>query len=77
VGTGLFYLGIKKIYEVVPLICPKCGENMKIIAFLHDSKEISKLAINRGIQPWRAPPEFTSSGTNFCPDLTQLQFTDL
>ena len=68
---------IKKIYEVDPLTCPKCGETMKIISFLHDSKEISKLAINRGIQPWRAPPEFTSSGTNFSPDLTQLQFTDL
>jgi len=70
-------LGIKKIYEVDPLICPKCGEAMKIIAFLHDSKEISKLAINRGIQPWRAPPEFGATGTNFSPDLTKLQFIDL
>ena len=24
---------IKKIYEVDPLICPKCGGNMRIIAF--------------------------------------------
>ena len=68
---------IKRIYEVDPLTCPKCGENMKIIAFLHDSKEISKLAINPGIQPWRAPPEFTSSGANLVTDLTQLQFTNL
>jgi len=25
---------IKKIYEVDPLICPKCGGNMRIIAFI-------------------------------------------
>ncbi|MCG2789925.1 MAG: hypothetical protein L6405_08295 [Actinomycetia bacterium] len=27
---------IKKIYEVDPLICPKCGGNMRIIAFIED-----------------------------------------
>ena len=27
---------IKKIYEVDPLICPKCGGQMRIIAFIED-----------------------------------------
>ena len=32
---------------------------MKIVAFLHDPKEISAIAKNRGIQPSRAPPPLT------------------
>ena len=29
---------IKKVYEFDPLVCPKCGENMKIKAFIHGLK---------------------------------------
>jgi len=29
---------IKKIYEVDPLICPKCGGQMRIIAFIGDKE---------------------------------------
>jgi hypothetical protein len=32
---------------------------MKIVAFLHDPKEISAIAKNRSIQPYRAPPPLT------------------
>ena len=34
---------IKKIYEVDPLICPKCGANMRIIAFIEDYKVLKKI----------------------------------
>ncbi|MFZ3106465.1 MAG: hypothetical protein WA105_03700 [Candidatus Hydromicrobium sp.] len=34
---------IKKIYEVDPLICPKCGGLMKIIAFIEYYKVIKKI----------------------------------
>jgi transposase len=27
---------IRKVYEVDPMVCPKCGGRMKIIAFLTD-----------------------------------------
>jgi len=27
---------IRKVYEVDPLICPKCGAEMKLIAFIED-----------------------------------------
>ena len=47
---------IKKIYNVDPLLCPKCQCQMKIVAFIHDPKEISAIAKNRGIQMYRAPP---------------------
>jgi hypothetical protein len=47
---------IKKVYEVDPLSCPKCGEPMKVKAFLHDSREIKRLTKNLRIHAWRAPP---------------------
>lgn len=34
---------IKKIYEVDPLTCPKCGGLMRIIAFIEDYKVIKKI----------------------------------
>jgi hypothetical protein len=29
---------IRKVYEVNPLLCPECGAEMKIIAFIEDVK---------------------------------------
>ena len=49
---------MKRVFEVDPLVCPKCGNLMKIKAFITDSKEISRLCNNLGIAPWRAPPKF-------------------
>ena len=34
---------IKKIYEVDPLVCPKCGGDMRIIAFIDDYKIVRKI----------------------------------
>jgi hypothetical protein len=49
---------IKRIYEVDPLVCERCGGQMKIIAFLHQPKEIEKLCDNLGYPRYRAPPPF-------------------
>lgn len=67
---------IKKVYEVDPLTCKKCGAQMKIIAFLHNSREIEKIADHLGIQRYRAPPEIRKSNQQqiFVPELEQLQF---
>ncbi len=55
---------IARIYEVSPLICPKCGEMMKIIAFIEDRPTIQKIltCLNEPIDPppiasARGPPE--------------------
>ena len=52
---------IKQVYEVDPLLCPKCGEEMKIISFIErrQSKVIEKILRHCGM--WeeaaaRAPP---------------------
>ena len=34
---------IKKVYEIDPLICPKCGGTMRIISFIKDHKVIDKI----------------------------------
>ena len=54
---------IKKIYDVDPLLCPRCQSQMKIVAFIHDHKEISAIIKNRGIPPYRAPPPLTQKST--------------
>jgi hypothetical protein len=34
---------IRKVYEIDPLICPKCGGQMRIISFIKDYKVIDKI----------------------------------
>jgi hypothetical protein len=34
---------IRKVYEVDPLVCPKCGGTMKVIAFLTDYAVVDKI----------------------------------
>jgi hypothetical protein len=48
---------IKQVYEFDPLVCPKCGEIMKIIAFVTDYQEISKIIKSLGLPEYRAPPK--------------------
>ncbi|MBA7582191.1 hypothetical protein ES708_24111 [subsurface metagenome] len=40
---------IMKIYEVDPLICPRCGGDMRIIAFIEDCKVVKKILDYLGI----------------------------
>jgi hypothetical protein len=34
---------IKRIYEVDPLVCPSCGSEMKVIAFITDHAVVDKI----------------------------------
>ena len=54
---------IARIYEVFPLLCPLCGGQMRIIAFITHSAEIRQLLDHIGvasepprISPARGPP---------------------
>jgi len=40
---------IKKVYEVDPLICPKCGGKMSIIAFVKEQPIIHKILSHKGL----------------------------
>ena len=52
---------IQKIYNVNPLLCPKCLGSMKIISFIDDSEIIKKILNSLGL--WdvkRKPPPRTN-----------------
>jgi hypothetical protein len=34
---------IRKVYEVDPMVCPKCGGMMKVISFLTDYAVVSRI----------------------------------
>jgi hypothetical protein len=54
---------IQKIYEVDPLICPKCNGQMRIVSFIEDQVVISKILKHLGLylvrstRPARATPK--------------------
>jgi hypothetical protein len=54
---------IARIYEVFPLLCPLCGGQMRIIAFITHSADIRQMLDHIGVQseppniaPARGPP---------------------
>lgn len=75
---------IKKIYEVDPLICPKCGGDMRIIAFIEDYKVIIKKILDYlGIFEFkreRPPPEKYAHRDEFddyrCDDYIDCEYMD-
>jgi hypothetical protein len=46
----------KRVYEINPLECPKCKGEMRIIAFVTNQREVSKIADSLGIPHSTAPP---------------------
>ncbi|MCK4621734.1 MAG: hypothetical protein KAT62_05905 [Desulfuromonadales bacterium] len=52
---------IKKVWEVDPLECPKCGAEMKIVSFINDAPVIEKilkqLRLRHTEHPGKPPPE--------------------
>jgi hypothetical protein len=64
---------IKKIYEVDPLTCPKCGGDMRIIAFIEDYNVIKKILDWLGIDEFRRdrPPPKRLSAAGLFEDFSQ------
>jgi hypothetical protein len=56
---------IKKVYQVDPLKCKRCGGELKIKSFVHDYSKIKKICESLGIPDWRAPPEFSKSSSYY------------
>ncbi len=44
---------INAVYEVDPLMCPKCGGTMKVIAFIEEARVIEKIL--RHCELWKEP----------------------
>ncbi len=49
---------IKQVYEVDPLVCPRCGGAMRIFAFIEQLNVIEKILTHLGLWPASAhsPP---------------------
>ena len=49
---------IKQVYEVDPLLCPRCAGAMRILAFIEESEVIEKILTHLELWPVRAhsPP---------------------
>ena len=55
---------LARIYESLPLVCPKCGSSMRIIAFITNASDVKRILEHIGeaseppvVSPSRAPPE--------------------
>ena len=48
----------RKVYEINPLLCPQCGDQMRIIAFIEDHKLIDKIIdhLKLSFHSQRPPP---------------------
>jgi hypothetical protein len=46
-GHYLWAVLIARIYEVFPLLCPKCGGQMHLIAFITEGTQIRKILNHR------------------------------
>jgi hypothetical protein len=46
---------IKKIWEVDPLTCPRCGHDMKIISLIHEPAVIERILRHLGL--WKQHPD--------------------
>lgn len=44
---------IQKIYNVDPLLCPKCNSKMRVISFIEDDNTIKKILVH--LKLWEAP----------------------
>jgi hypothetical protein len=47
---------IKRIYEINPLLCPRCNATMRIVAFVQSPVEIKKIMQSLGLPDFTAPP---------------------
>jgi len=47
---------IRKTYELDPLLCPRCGGNMKMVSAIVDEKEVERIATHLGYEKYHPPP---------------------
>ena len=60
---------IARIYEALPLLCPICGGQMRLIAFITEGTQIRKILDHIGVEsepphiaPARGPPLWEDCG---------------
>ncbi|MES9882537.1 MAG: transposase [Sedimenticola sp.] len=71
--ASIWAMLLARIYEINPLVCPRCGGEMRIIAFVTEQEPVGRILQHIGvpdsapvISPARGPP-------GFCLELDQSQ----
>jgi len=54
---------ITKVYEVVPLVCPRCGSPMRILALIPEPQQVRKILLHL-IKTGKAPPGLDPASLN-------------
>ena len=54
---------LAKVYEVDPMVCPKCGADMKVIAVIEDPDELKRI-LRHLVKMGRSPPGFDPDRLN-------------
>jgi len=54
---------LAKICEVDPMVCPKCGAEMKVIALIQDPEELKRI-LRHLVKIRRSPPRFDPDRLN-------------
>jgi hypothetical protein len=54
---------ITKVYEVVPLVCPRCGSPMRILALITEPQQVRKILLHL-IKTGKAPPGLDPASLN-------------
>lgn len=74
---------IARIYEVSPLLCPICGGQMRLIAFITEGMQIKPILDHIGVDsepphiaPARGPPLWEECGEAQMGDGAQVEPTD-
>ncbi len=75
--ASIWAMLLARIYEINPLVCPRCGGEMRIIAFITEMEPISRILRHIG-EPDSAP-EIPSARDppNFCLELDQTPDWDV
>ncbi len=67
---------IQKIYQIDPLLCPKCQGAMKVISFIEDHALIKKILIHLGLCKTRNHDPPQSNDTHIPTIETELTYDD-
>ena len=54
---------LSKVYEIDPMVCPKCGSEMKVIAIIQEPEEIKRI-LRHLVKQKRPPPGFDPASLN-------------
>jgi hypothetical protein len=52
---------LARLFESLPLVCPNCGADMRIIAFITEATPIERILTHIG-EPPRPPPSASARG---------------